>query len=760
MPSLLRACVLSLSIALPALGSTAPQEPTTSSETTGDGLVVQRTLRALPDGSQVLDGEFRVASAEGKSLVVGEYKLGARSGRWRYRHPNGELAAVGAYREGQRFGAWQHYHTNGAKRAAGRYADDAPTGRWLFYDEQAKLLPELTGELVAFDRALDGSTLRCRGQRLDGELHGPVRVTWPDGSPFIEATYERGEVAGAPRLTLPGGIESWTMHGVRPASEARDLDVFWGLDSHGRIAVPASSTRQPSPRESLASLAGALRVPQPERNGAAAVTAKEFVASQDVTLRESFLGRLRGMAPNALAWALGELRGIDWTSSSDAARARVLVERLVDPLLAGLTFSWDWNGGGDAADANRRALLRCHAAAILVADHPAFWSLELAAESRGGSLGEQLEGLSMRAPIGRWLGEVGAPSEASASLEAGLPSVLDAHRHALRWLASTQAEDGSWSAGTAQGRGHVSGVTALAVLALMSDGSTLDEGAHSQAVARGVSWLLRAQDSEAGTVHFIYVDGAGQRFRSAQWIYDQALSTLALCAALEGGWTPALERRAMAAVRVLLRARNPYGAWRYAVPPNGDNDTSVTGWVARALLAAERVGIPTDANWRLGAVNWVNELTDPGNARVGYDSLGSLSARYAELNTEYPPDKGEAMTAVGASILMSCAASDELPARALQMLERLDRCLPMDDPAGRVGNDVYYWYFGTLAMRMAGKSRSRAWAQAMQATAVQSQQVELADGGSWDPSGPWGMVGGRVYATSLMALIAAELLRP
>jgi hypothetical protein len=67
---------------------------------------------------------------------------------------------------------------------------------------------------------------------------------------------------------------------------------------------------------------------------------------------------------------------------------------------------------------------------------------------------------------------------------------------------------------------------------------------------------------------------------------------------------------------------------------------------------------------------------------------------------------------------------------------------------------MYYWYYGSLAMFQVGGTAWNKWKKAMVPTVVQSQH---ADGsgrrtGSWDPIGPWGADGGRVYATALQVM--------
>ena len=79
------------------------------------------------------------------------------------------------------------------------------------------------------------------------------------------------------------------------------------------------------------------------------------------------------------------------------------------------------------------------------------------------------------------------------------------------------------------------------------------------------------------------------------------------------------------------------------------------------------------------------------------------------------------------------------------------KSLPEWDEEG-LGNDMYYWYYGSYAMyQMGGKHWTR-WNKAMKKAVFESQRQDGDFKGSWDPSGPWGWSGGRVYSTALMAL--------
>ena len=327
----------------------------------------------------------------------------------------------------------------------------------------------------------------------------------------------------------------------------------------------------------------------------------------------------------------------------------------------------------------------------------------------------------------------------------------------LRWLAAHQAQDGSWRAAafTAQcgaiGAGicdqagdpaHDVGLTGLVLLAFLGDGNTLTRGPHRSVVSRAVQWLRAEQDPDSGR----FGEGLSHAF-----VYDHALATLAVCETYSLGQSALLRSTAKRAVGYILRARDPYGAWRYDVPSLGEADTSITGWMVFALEAADQAGLPVEAPAFEGALRWIDSVSDPATGRVGYDSLGSPSSRVPGINDSWPADKGEAMTAVG---LLSRFFLDQNPVEhpiMVQHAELMLQRLPEWDELGR-GSDMYYWYYGTYAMYQMGGRYWNHWNSAMKQAILPHQRKEGDMNGSWDPVGPWGWAGGRVYSTALMVL--------
>ncbi len=335
----------------------------------------------------------------------------------------------------------------------------------------------------------------------------------------------------------------------------------------------------------------------------------------------------------------------------------------------------------------------------------------------------------------------------------GTQPALDA---GLKWLADHQDADGKWdcdefmkhdpSTDISDGAGradHDVGVTGLALLAFLGNGNTTREGKYKHQVARAVQWLRSQQDFESGLI--------GEQ-RHTNFLYDHSIATLALCEAYYFSKSPILAGTAQRAVDFISQARNPYSVWRYAAPPQGDNDSSVTGWMVFALKSAEESGLKVDTAAFNDAVAWFDEVSDPVSGRVGYSSIGERSSREVGVNDEYPRELSEAMTAVG---LLCRFFLGQDPSREDAMLRHADlmlKTLPAwDDETGH-SNDLYYWYYGSYAMFQMGGKHWKAWNKAMKPAVVDSQESSGSIQGSWDPNGPWGMIGGRVYSTAMSIL--------
>ncbi|MFT5289322.1 MAG: hypothetical protein ACI8QS_001491 [Planctomycetota bacterium] len=351
-------------------------------------------------------------------------------------------------------------------------------------------------------------------------------------------------------------------------------------------------------------------------------------------------------------------------------------------------------------------------------------------------------------------GKFGGRLGGSRNLRAGGSGTEQALKDGLEWLKNHQNPDGSWDAdgfethcpagqdcGDPGHATHDVGLTGLALLAFLGDGHTESQGAYIDVVKRGIQWLKEQQDRDNGLI--------GED-SSNEFIYDHAIATLAICEAYYFSKSPRLKSTAQKAINYIARARYQYGAWRYDVPSNGDGDTSVTGWMVFALTSAKEAGLTVDPTAVEGALAFIDEMTDPVTGRVGYNSVGSVSSR-TSTNEHFPPDKGEGMTAVG----LLCRFFLDQDPKDFPIMKKhaalLEATLPEWDPDG-FGCDMYYWYYGSYALFQMGGEGWKKWNKAMKAAVVDSQCKEAHKKGSWDPVGPWGYSGGRVYSTATMVL--------
>ena len=331
---------------------------------------------------------------------------------------------------------------------------------------------------------------------------------------------------------------------------------------------------------------------------------------------------------------------------------------------------------------------------------------------------------------------------------------------ALIWLMRHQSPDGSWSAaGFAEqckknecsGPGnalHDAGLTGLALLCYLGAGETHQEGRFRDTVKKGLVWLMDLQqESDDGCF--------GERI-GQHWIYNHACAALAMAEAYGMTQAKAFKEPAQKGINFILQAQNPYSAWRYSFPPDGDNDSSVTGWMVMALKSAALSGLKTDKTALENAIGFIEEVTDPVTGRTGYIQMGEFPSRMPALVNRFPPEMSESLTAVGMLVrifggrTLDGANRDDMIGKGADLLVKK---LPVwDTETGAI--DYYYWYYGTLAMHQVGGPRWDKWNEALKETLVKHQRLNENEDeyGSWDPLDPWAAEGGRVYSTAVNCL--------
>ena len=322
----------------------------------------------------------------------------------------------------------------------------------------------------------------------------------------------------------------------------------------------------------------------------------------------------------------------------------------------------------------------------------------------------------------------------------------------LEWLKNHQDPEGFWDCdgfmaqcklNQCDGAGYAlydPGVSGLALLAFLGAGETHKHGRYKKVVKNGLKYLKQIQDPE----------GCFGPRTTNHFTYNHAIGALAMAEAYALTASPLFKQSAQQAIDFIHKAQNPYLAWRYGVRP-GDNDTSVTGWMVMALKSAKAAKLRVDQTGFDGVMAWMEKATEPEYGRVGYTSRGTPPARPQDLMDKFPSDKSESLTAVG--ILSRIFCGDD-PRKSEMVGKGTDLCLKTlpvwDDASGSI--DMYYWYYGTLAIFQVGGESWKKWNVAIQGAIIDQQRKEGDEKGSWDPIGPWGRDGGRVYSTAVCVM--------
>ena len=326
----------------------------------------------------------------------------------------------------------------------------------------------------------------------------------------------------------------------------------------------------------------------------------------------------------------------------------------------------------------------------------------------------------------------------------------------LEWLARHQSADGSWDTdgfccnketgvcgcleNSKGGPLYDVGNSGLALLAFLGAGETHRNGQYKKTVRKGLKWMMGQQDPEGclGT-------------RSVkQFTYNHAIAAFALTEAYGITKSTLIREAAQKSIDFCIKAQNPYKAWRYNVQP-GDNDSSVTGWMVMALKSAKDAGLSVDPQSLEWAVDFTDQMTDPESGRTGYTKKGEPPVRAQGRQDQFPSAETESLTAVGVCARIFGGANPDEDRMIKLGVQLMEKKLPSWDTA-KGSIDMYYWYYGSLAMFQAGGSPWNNWNTAMNKAIVERQHKEGERKGSWDPIGAWGEDGGRVYSTALLTL--------
>lgn len=284
----------------------------------------------------------------------------------------------------------------------------------------------------------------------------------------------------------------------------------------------------------------------------------------------------------------------------------------------------------------------------------------------------------------------------------------------LKWLVESQAPDGSFGHLSHYGT-HV-GITGLAGLAFLSEGSTPGRGRFGSNVEQALNFLLN-HTSESGLVTAESSHGP---------MYGHGFAALFLAEVYGMSHHSDLREALRKAVRLIVTTQNEEGGWRYQ-PVRADADISVTICQVMALRAARNAGIYVDKEIIENAVEYVRKSQNPdGGFRYMLSSGGSAFAR----------------SAAGVAALQYAGIySGEEIERGLQYLDRF-----MPPKERTVGHYFYGHYYAAQAMFLAGDTYWQRWWPAIRGELLEKQEA----------NGSWRGQAGDEYGTA-MALIILQM---
>ena len=205
------------------------------------------------------------------------------------------------------------------------------------------------------------------------------------------------------------------------------------------------------------------------------------------------------------------------------------------------------------------------------------------------------------------------PTWRSADARVADPEVTAHVTGGLNWLAAQQHKLGHW---TAQGR-YPTAMTALAGMAMLSEGSTTTQGKYAENIRRAVDYLTNRSRPNG-----LIGDSDDDRYT-----YGHGFAMLFLSEVL--GEEEDMERRTEL-IRVLTKAveftgyaQTPAGGWGYVSSKDGGgfDEGSTTITQVQGLRGARNAGIPVPSEVIERAVKYIHNCTMKDGA-VQYSSKG------------------------------------------------------------------------------------------------------------------------------------------
>ncbi len=313
------------------------------------------------------------------------------------------------------------------------------------------------------------------------------------------------------------------------------------------------------------------------------------------------------------------------------------------------------------------------------------------------------------------------------SREEVTPEATRAIQKGLHFLESTQEADGVWrcdigyklntSYQVTKSNGPHVGVTSLASIAMMANGSLPNRGTYGRNVQQGLKFVLTCVHPANG-----YISKYGSR------MYSHAFATLFLAEVYGAQPDRELREKLQKAVNLITSCQNSEGGWRYE-PIASDADMSVTVCQVQALRAARNIGIRVPKKCIERAIEYIRQSAT-WNGGFKYQLLPMSESRVSF-----------ALTAAGVTALHGAGVYDD---KAIQ--QGLEFLLNLPAHENPPPNHYFYYYghyYAVQAMYIAGGSYWEKWYPKIRDELVASQ----------NPDGSWEGDVGKNFATAVASII-------
>ena len=345
--------------------------------------------------------------------------------------------------------------------------------------------------------------------------------------------------------------------------------------------------------------------------------------------------------------------------------------------------------------------------------------------------------LALLTGVTAWAQDRRSPSnDAPRTTEITRPAQT-AIRTGLNFLARHQDPDGSFQDGIgrkvnnnylAHSGKHV-GVTALAGISYLANGSTPSRGQYGKQVQLALDFIVKCVTREG------FVTYEGSR------MYEHAFATLFLAEVAGMAPSPEVQEGLKAAVGCIVASQNHQGGWRY-LPGAKDSDISITVCQVQALRAARNMGVRVPKDTIDRAIQYVKRsyIGD----RVSYPHYkGGFWYQVFENRPFRPSRTSFALTAAGVTALYGAGEydGDEIRGGLRYLFDPRNR--PPRSDSTRTFDYWYGHYYAIQAFFQAGEPYWSEWYPS-----VRDEIVEGQIGGDH-----WEDLVGANYATAMATLI-------